>query len=85
MTIRCTGRGDASGDHCCWVAGKVCDFLIDGIDGHKFACALRTELGSWSKVHADPRYEPIKVVMLLGDGLCGDWMPAPNVCCNEAR
>ena len=44
--------------HCCWVGGKVCPFfdvagLADDRDG---ACMLRTELGSWAKVHTDPRY-----------------------------
>lgn len=81
----CTGRGGANGDHCCYVNGKVCDYLIENTEGRRFACALRVELGNWKKVHRDPRYAPIKEVMLLGDGVCGDWMPGPDVCCNEVR
>lgn len=81
---RCIGRGDADGDHCCYVHGKVCDFLIAGSDDHRFACALRTELGSWKKVHTDPRYAPL-AIHFADSGLCGDWEPVANQCCNEAR
>lgn len=83
--IRCSGRGDAQGGHCCWVNGVVCEFLVVG--GHEsraFACGLMVELGDWAKVHADPRYAPIAVVMET-EGLCGDWQPQAGTCCNEVR
>jgi hypothetical protein len=85
MMGTCTGRGQAGGGHCCWVKGEVCEFLIENHEDRRYACSLRVELGDWDKVHADPRYAPIKEVMLLGDGLCGDWQPQAGVCCNEAR
>ncbi len=81
----CTGRGDIDGGHCCYVRGEVCEFLVENHERRRFACGLMVELGDWSKVHADPRYAPIKAVMLLGDGLCGEWQPAVDVCCNEVR
>jgi hypothetical protein len=81
----CHGTGGANGDHCCYVRGKVCDFLIENYEGRRFACSLRAELGDWDLVHADPRYAPVKEVMVLGDGLCGDWQPQAGVCCNEVR
>jgi hypothetical protein len=82
MATHCTGRGD-DGNHCCYVAGKVCDYLECNVDERNFACGLRRELGSWEAVHADPRYAPIAEVMLMGDGLCGDWQPEPGVCCRK--
>lgn len=81
----CTGRGGADGDHCCYVRGEVCEFLIENYEGRRWACGLMAELGNWNKVHRDPRYQPIKEVMLLGDGLCGDWQPFAGQCCNEVR
>ena len=62
----CTGRGafvESKGkvDHCCYIAGKVCEFLTITTDdeGEFFRCGLRVELGSWDGVNADPRYKPI--------------------------
>ena len=26
--IVCNGRGDGGGGHCCWIDGKVCEFLF---------------------------------------------------------
>jgi hypothetical protein len=82
--MTCTGRGDATGGHCCWVKGEVCEFLVENVDGRRFACGLRVELGDWAKVHADPRYAPIAVIF-KDEGLCGDWQPVAGQCCNEAR
>ena len=28
LAVVCNGRGD-NGGHCCWIAGKVCEFLIE--------------------------------------------------------
>ena len=50
--MTCNGRG-SRGDHCCYVAGKVCRFLVDG---EMPRCGLKMELGDWEKVHNDPRY-----------------------------
>jgi hypothetical protein len=80
----CKGIGTADGGHCCWVHGEVCDFLIENHEGRRFACGLRAELGSWEKVHADPRYAPMAIVF-EDEGLCGDWQPQAGVCCNEVR
>lgn len=86
--VLCTGRGMANGDHCCYLDGEVCDFLIDnGEPGEgRFRCALRVELGSWDAVHADPRYQPIQAHWdKVGISSCGEWQPEDGVCCREAR
>ncbi len=86
MASFCTGRGDAAGDHCCYISGTVCQFLGDnGTPGDgRFRCLLMVELDDWSKVHADERYAPL-AVHWAGQPLCGDWQPAKGVCCREAR
>lgn len=76
----CHGNLD---DHCCWFAGRICEFLAENVDGRRWTCTLRAELGSWDAVHADPRYEPVKVRVLelsTAPALCGDWPPAGKRC-----
>ncbi len=82
----CNGRGDADGGHCCWVSGKVCEFLVDNTTpgAGRFRCGLMSELGSWDRVHADSRYAPLSIHW-KGRALCGDWQPSPGVCCREIR
>ena len=84
--MRCTGRGDKNGGHCCWISGSVCEFLVDNKtagDG-RFRCGLMVELGSWDKVHTDPRYAPL-AIHWKNQSFCGDWQPQAGVCCAEAR
>lgn len=82
----CTGRGGANGDHCCWIAGEVCEYMIENYEGRRFACALRVELGDWATVYADPRYAPIAAsLQITNTALCGDWFDNANTCCNEVR
>jgi hypothetical protein len=62
----------------------VCRFLEEGtVDGRRWACGLRRELGDWDKVHADSRYlEDVKPI-LEGIGVavdCGDWPPPGKAC-----
>lgn len=80
----CTGRGDASGDHCCWVGGRVCEFLVENQDGRRFACGLMVELGDWDEVIADPRYAPLNIHW-KGKRKCNTWQPKIGVCCREER
>ena len=80
----CTGRGDLSDDHCCYVSGKVCQFLIENHGGRRFACGLMAELGDWEKVHTDPRYAPL-AIHWEGQPLCGEWQPKVSQCCREVR
>ncbi len=82
MATICTGRGDLSGDHCCYVSGKVCEFLIENHGDRRFACGLMVELGDWGKVHTDPRYAAL-AIHWKSQPLCGDWQPKPSVCCRE--
>lgn len=70
--VRCHGNGE---EHCCWVEGKVCEFLeIDTLPDRHWVCKLRRQLGSWEKVHADPRYQSVHNVWVrLGTPDCGDF------------
>jgi hypothetical protein len=93
----CVGRGTADGDHCCYVNGETCRYLADNGLGaeRRFECSLRRDLGSWEAVHADPGYQ--QHVQTCWDALdaregetipihsCGEWQPAPGVCCREER
>lgn len=78
----CEGNGD---DHCCHLGGHVCRYLaVVGTTGRRFACRLRSELGNWQAVHADPRYladvKPVLEALPTVDGDCGDW-PPPGLTC----
>jgi hypothetical protein len=78
----CEGKSE---DHCCYVSGEACKYLLkNAVEGRRWACGLYHELGSWKKVHVDPRY--LKNVKprwkTLGIVDCGDW-PGPGERCNE--
>jgi hypothetical protein len=85
--MECTGRGGLSGKyrHCC-VLGKngVCPYLVENVAGRRYACSLRLELGSWTAVEADPRYQPIAEHFDSATA-CRDWQPRPGECCREVR
>ena len=74
----CDGNSEG---HCCWLRGKVCDFLEEGtVDGRRWACRLRREKGDWDAVLASDDYK-IHVEPILGPlGLsCKTW---PTDRCN---
>ena len=53
--MRCLGRN--SDNHCCYLSGKVCQFLEENTEpDFRWTCGLRRELGSWNAVLEDPRY-----------------------------
>lgn len=66
----CFGNRD---DHCCYVSGEACRFLEENtVEGRRWACGLRRELGDWDSVIADPRYlEHIQPI--FGEMNCRDW------------
>lgn len=71
-------------DHCCYVDGKRCRFLEENtVEGRRWVCGLRRELGSWEAVHADPGYQ--KHVQPFWDKVgivsCGVWGPDVRQCC----
>jgi hypothetical protein len=67
----CQGRN--LDDHCCYIKGKVCQFLEENSEpGFRWSCGLRRELGDWDKVLADPRYKPIADSWATGVN-CKDW------------
>ena len=68
--------------HCCWLAGKVCEFFDPdppaGAAGH---CSLRTELGAWEAVYADPRYRPVRRLLAeVNVTGCAEWPTAEDRC-----
>jgi len=52
------------------------------VEGRRWACSLRCELGSWEAVHADRRYleGPGKFLMNHSGVYCGDWPPKGQTC-----
>lgn len=77
----CDGGGDSEGDHCCYVGGVACNYLVvDGPTGRRYACGLFTELGDWALVESDPRYVADVQPTWTAAGVygCGDWMGANN-------
>ena len=78
----CHGNAD---DHCCHDGGGVCVYLEENtVEGRRWACGLRRELGSWDKVHESDRYKKSKVgkwFALNHPGFgCGDY-PLANTKC----
>lgn len=71
--MKCLGRN--LDDHCCYINGKVCQFLEEGTEvGYKFSCGLRRELGSWDAVVKDARYVKHIAPVFEPDGVsCADW------------
>ena len=53
--MKCLGRN--SDNHCCHLGEHgVCEYLLEDVDGFRWTCGLRRELGSWGKVLKDERY-----------------------------
>lgn len=81
--------------HCCWIAGKVCEYLGENIvEGRRWACKLYLKHGSWAAVHASEEHRHLRTVHWKGTTmhgmLCGDWpqeFPVTNEmrCCYETR
>ena len=70
--MKCLGRN--LDDHCCYLKGKVCQFLEENTEpGFRWSCGLRRELGSWDAVLADPRYQPIKEHFAPNGYDCKTW------------
>jgi len=71
--VKCLGRN--LDDHCCWLKGKVCEFLEENSqEGFRWTCGLRRELGDWDKVLEDERYKENVAPILEPIGInCRDW------------
>lgn len=84
---RCVGRGEPNGDHCCYVNGKVCQYLARGTEGRLWECSLRRDLGSWEAVHKDAGYQENVQSHWdkVGIPSCGEWQPGPGQCCRKPR
>ena len=54
----CTGKG-ANGDHCCYMAGAPCPYLVENTAGRRFACALIIKYGSIEAMVKSSEYKPI--------------------------
>lgn len=45
-------------DHCCYLNGEPCQYVEENtVDGRRWACGLRRELGDWDSVLASDRYQ----------------------------
>ncbi len=86
--MKCLGRN--LDDHCCYLNGKVCQFLEENIEENfRWSCQLRRELGSWDAVLNDARYkefvEPEFDIVEKRTGQkinCKDW-PSGETVCNQ--
>lgn len=80
MAVSCQGT---AAEHCCWVGGAgVCEFFDSSTVDSGKGCTLRTELGSWAAVAADPRYRQIhEVLVRIGVERCDEW-PRPDEVCH---
>jgi hypothetical protein len=77
--MRCLGRN--SNSHCCYIDGKVCEFLEENSEpGFRWSCGLRRELGSWNAVLSDPRYKPIGEKLSKHGINCKDWPGPKDIC-----
>lgn len=56
--VICTGEG-WNGDHCCYVEGEPCEYLVENQVGRRYACALMIKYGTWAVMTASPEYHPI--------------------------
>lgn len=68
----CTGTGD-NGDHCCYIAGEVCEFLFINRGGVP-RCTLIDE---WGRLADNPKWVAAPVGQWFADNHpgfdCGDW------------
>jgi hypothetical protein len=71
----CTGN---NADHCCWVSGAPCPFLEENtVEGRRWVCGLRRELGDWDAVLASDRYKTQVAPTLEPRGInCRDYPEA---------
>jgi hypothetical protein len=56
----CTGAG-ANDDHCCYVDGKRCQYLVENEAGRRYACGLMLKYGSWEAMNASTEYRSVGV------------------------
>lgn len=78
-------------NHCCWFRGIICPFLVpSNVEGFKWCCSLRRDLGSWQAVHTSEIYQRYVQPMfeLIGhpDWKCGYYPPEGmkcNTCGNQ--
>jgi hypothetical protein len=78
--VPCLGN---SADHCCYLAGKPCTFLEENtVEGRRWACGLRRELGDWDAVLASDRYKETVAPVFEHLGMnCRDWPDGPGDGC----
>ena len=60
----CTGLGafvESKGeiDHCCYWDGSRCEYLVENVDGRRYACGLLIKYGSWQIMNTSPEYQAV--------------------------
>jgi hypothetical protein len=77
----CGGNG---ADHCCYIKSKACAHLEENtVEGRRWACGLRRELGDWDVVLADPRYINDVLPNWEGTDLCCKTYPLDHHRCTN--
>ena len=78
----CAGNSE---DHCCYLDGKPCKYIEkDTVEGRKWACGLRRELGDWDLVLVSEEYKKDVEPHFEPQGInCRDWPEANAAYCGE--
>ncbi len=81
----CLGRN--MDDHCCYISGKVCQFLEENTEkGFRWSCQLRRELGNWDDVLNDERYKNGPGAHFAKQGInCRDFPDPEYNGCSQCR
>lgn len=61
MTVRdyvCNGNG-ANGRHCCNQGGVQCEFLVENVEGRRYACGLIIKYENWEAMNASFEYKSV--------------------------
>lgn len=88
--MACNGNKE---DHCCYLNGKVCQYLKENSNGRRWSCGLYEKYGSWNGVYESDEYkedivsELVKISIVFDRPYfnCGEWPTKGEVCtiCGE--
>lgn len=54
--LPCSGEGRPNGDHCCYLDGVRCPYLVENANGRRYACSIRLKYDSWEEMNASDEY-----------------------------
>lgn len=74
----CNGLAD---DHCCYIHGVQCQYLVENQAGRRWACSLKIKYNDWDSVLASDEYRQDVAPKLKPMGInCRDWPGPGNHC-----